>query len=223
MVLRWLRKDQAYPDSSLTPEEVTERAWMLDKIGTQSVWTADLVLLLDRLFRQHRDLQQSKYLFCSKNLDVNNGHCEIDYYREAFGNDLVRVTENFKELQRLGAATLSHCHLPTQKVVDAVSKGNCVAIVLLDNSILRAETLAGEEDVYMGHYVIISSISRDAEDLKAAQLLDDTTNVEELCLVIINPGIAKQRMLITPSRFERAWRAKGTDEDIIFIAKHSSL
>jgi hypothetical protein len=234
MVLRWLREDtEAYPkDSTLLGEEFEQRQCLLRMIGSESIWTADLVLQIHQLFRIGKPQQQhAHYLFCSKTLQVEQDHQTVGYYRAAFGKDQSRVTDTFYELEHLGASMLCLPHLPLQNVVRAVCHMNCIAIVLVDNSVLlhskQSFSLDNDDDRYVGHYVILCGISRQKEDLKkaysdASVLVEGATEEEDYCLVLCNPGKKQPKLMhVTPSRFERSWRAKGTDDDIIFIARHA--
>jgi hypothetical protein len=262
MILRWLRDDQDYPkDSTLAAQEKEERAAFLEAMQTDSVWTADLVLLLDQLFKQgpeknhycHDEEQrpQHRYLFCSKTLAVDIGLRDFSYYQAAFLQDQVRVTEKFQELGRLGSNTLRLEHLPLNAVINVVANRNCVAIVLMDNSTLFSTSSshdnnlsrlggvfaalglhAPQTETFAGHYVILCGISTNPHDVQIAQSFDRETCInagckgsknDTYCLVLLDPAPrnASKVVFVTPQRFERGWRAKGTDDDIIFIAKHS--
>jgi hypothetical protein len=226
MILRWLRNPQDYPtDSTLTFAEMEERTCILEEIGTHSVWTADLVLLMDQLVRKQP--HECRYLFCSKTLDVDHGHSDIGYYRAAFDDDRVRVTTKFERLKRLGSATLCISNFPIQRVLGIVSQETCVAIVLIDHSILRSSKAVANTDAhatkdsYIGHYVILCGISKRVEDIQIAESLDAHSNGKEtFCLVLMNPDMTNPSiMFVTLDRFEKAWRANGTDDDIIFVTK----
>ena len=226
MILRWLRNPRDYPtDSTLTFAELEERTCMLEEIGTHSIWTADLILLMDELVRNQP--HECRYIFCSKTLDVDHLHSDIGYYRAAFDDDRVRVTTKFEQLKRLGSAMLRFSNLPTERVLDIVSQETCVAIVLIDHYILLSYKAVkntdghAEKDTYIGHYVILCGISRCVEDIQHAQSLDGHSNGKETCcLVLMNPGMTNpSTMFVTLDRFEKAWRANGTDDDIIFITK----
>ena len=114
---------------------------------------------------------------------------------------------------------LQTSHLELQVLVDVISHKDVVAIVLLDNVVLR--NLPSSE--YSGHYVILCGISYDEDLIHYAQLNcpdeNDNTPNDDFCIAIKNPGSWKHVEYITPSIFEKAWRARGTDEDVIFIAK----
>ena len=42
-------------------------------------------------------------------------------------------------------------------------------------------------------------------------------NESEYCMIIVNPGNDQAVEYTMPSHLERSWRAKGTDQDIIFL------
>ena len=230
----------------LTDKEMKERGEMIRMVGTESVWTADLVLLLDQLFRREGqdDEQQQRrprhphhrFLFCSKTFEVDTEHRNLSYYSAAFSNDQIRVSEKFSELRRLNTPMLCMSKLPLKYVLGVVTSHHCVAIVLVDNSTLFASpsgsgsgcgALGGVEqkqDVFTGHYVILCGISTNPEELTIAQSFDNddcgSLDSEGFCVVILDPGKPNiKTVYATPKRFERAWRTKGTDNDIIFIAK----
>ena len=124
-------------------------------------------------------------------------------------------------------------------LVDVVGRKNVVAIVLLDNRILTnisnatAPIANTTTTSYSGHYAILCGISFDKNDIDYARLKssspqhenendddDDDDDRPEYVMVLKNPGTCRKTELVTPEIFEKAWRAKGTDEDVIFIAKH---
>jgi hypothetical protein len=107
------------------------------------------------------------------------------------------------------------------------------------------DTVIEDGSSYAGHYVILCGISRNPHHLKEAQdweddirsvtnrlqqlstIGDDANGMyhieEDFCFVLSNPAPSTPApfMFITPHRLEASWRAKGTDEDIIFIRKCS--
>ena len=132
---------------------------------------------------------------------------------------------------------LETSNLSIQVLVDIVSRKDVVAIVLLDNRILKYNNNTNDttsSSSYSGHYVVLCGISRDEHDIRCALLkkMSSSSSSEEnrdgdggdgdnsnFCMVVKNPGSWKQVEFITPSIFEMAWKAKGTDQDVIFIAK----
>ena len=99
---------------------------------------------------------------------------------------------------------------------------------------------------YVGHYIIIVGITSNMHHLQqpastvSSPLNTTTTNDHDnrhrdVCLVIYNPASISsgrccdhgndekgaQPEYVSISHFEQAWRAYGTDDDIIFISKQS--
>ena len=241
MILRWLRTNtqpmDEYPmDSSWTVSEIQEREWMIEQLGTQSIWTADLVLLLEKLVvqqQQQQHIDRHRYLFCSATFEVDPDHGLLGYYRDAFWNDQRRVTETFQTLQQLAAPMVQLSFLPTECVLDLVTQEQCLAMVLLDNSLLKSKGCRWnkrstttneyqEHDTFSGHYVLLCGISFDPSDVAQAESLDGTSSKAHFCLALLNPSRSHTSiMFISVERFEHAWRAKGTDNDILFVVKDS--
>ena len=90
-----------------------------------------------------------------------------------------------------------------------------------------------DSHTYIGHYIIIAGISYHREHmppppqasrgLTSSHLHSNVTgSTHHGCLVIYNPAsttTVTQPQYVAIAHFERAWRAYGTDEDIIFITK----
>jgi hypothetical protein len=247
MALRWLSDMDIETNSGLTSEEVGERKCLLESAATKSIWTVDLVRLLENILKEQDDNPRrtnhsnTSYLFCSEVHGVNYSHSTTGYYAKAFENDSVRVSKIFDEIERQQLPMLCPFHLNFGEVLEVTSFENCIAIVLVDNYVLMhplvheldqnskgedGETLSTADqntDTYAGHYVILCGKSFDSGHIKKALAWESKTYNSErdsYCLVLSNPGIPDQTMFVTPQLLERAWRAEGTDCDIIFIAKH---
>jgi Guanylylate cyclase len=262
MVLQWLRTsldDDIEVDHTYSPWsrlEVLERKLLLSKINTESIWTVDLAMLLEKLLLQedddlmsngyhenHPNHHNTTYLFISQVLGTNAQLAPLAYYCSAFETDSQRVQEICDDMQRLQLPFLCPFYLEFQQLIYVISQEHCVAIVLVDNSILmRPAHQSGEKtttdnntsqntnDEYMGHYVIVTGISREPEDIVASYTEDDASMLltdnydqqheDEFCLVVVNPGITRPVMFVSPTKFELAWRAEGTDCDVLFVAKH---
>lgn len=247
MTLRWLRDVDIETNSGLTSEEVDERKLLLESAVTRSIWTVDLLRLLESLLKKQNDNPRqpnhsnASYLFCSEVHGVNHSHSTTGYYAKAFDNDSVRVSKIFDEIVRQQLPMLCPFHLKFREVLEVASFKNCIAIVLVDNYVLMhpliheldknskeedggtLSTANHNTDTYAGHYVILCGKSFDSDHIKRALAWERKTYNSErdsYCLVLSNPGIPDQTMFVTPQLLERAWRAEGTDCDIIFIAKH---
>jgi len=117
--------------------------------------------------------------------------------------------------------------LPLTLVMNAVSHPQCIAIALLDNTRLH-ETIAADKNNdgarYVGHYVVVCGCSSQPQHLASAREQDGETESandrEDRSLVLKNPGQdSSPTMYVLPSRFERSWRASGTDDDIVFLIR----
>jgi len=259
MILQWLResntdneeKDQINVDdeeknrpqnkAAIADHLRLEKNWLIEYIATESIWTIDLVMLLQLIIsdginsndeeEEHSSTTISheqytfSYLFCSTKFGVNKTYNNIGYYKGAFTSDEIRVNNLFDiaEKQVLPLLETFTTNLTLQVLVNIVSRKGVVAIVLLDNRILKNESNGAS--TYCGHYVILCGISRDENDIKCAQV--NAASEEEVrnddrydfCLVLKNPGIYKQVEYVSPCVFDKARQAKGTDQDVIFIAK----
>lgn len=254
MVTEWLRAENV--DSSSidrgtampsSPIQKAERNLLLSKAETQSIWTVDLVMLLENLLRENtnatNNTQQQQqpghhnntsYLFCSEVLGVNTEHSTTGYYEKAFTKDSARVHKLCEEMNRLNLPLLCPYHMDFLHMIQLVSNPHCIAILLVDNHFLMKvndvfdfDGDGQKKDTYMGHYVLVCGISRDPDHLVQAFTSDeDLATVEEeldsdpYCIALVNPGMPEPQMFVTPAKLEQAWRADGTDCDVIFVAKH---
>lgn len=268
MILEWLRAqddvhdaefiygnstDEAANDSTRQTIANTEKAWLIERVATKSIWTIDLVILLQYIQscnprisnlitnvdnEQESDARECRpigcqlhlprnfsYLFCSTKFGVEKSYNSLEYYQDAFPSDELRIQNHFATAHEQKLPLLRTSHLPLQVLVDVISHRGVVAIVLLDNVILRRNLSHHPSESYSGHYVILCGISTDEDDIEYAQLNypDDDSNTTQynFCIAVKNPASWKQIEFVTPSIFEKAWRARGTDEDVIFIAKHA--
>lgn len=239
ILLRWVRDDNIYetlPEFTSVMSDVEAQKYrsLRNAINTESIWTADLVFQLDSLFHE----SSVRYLFCSKTFQVQKDYKDVGYYQAAFRTDEQRVTSIFDKLKS-NLCDCMHCvpnGIPLHVVLNTVSHSNCIAIVLIDNAILRRkQPLASScrhETFYVGHYVILCGVSRHPDHLISARELEacvDGTTIENegestFCIVLCDPGQHSPSFsFVLPHRFERSWRARGTDEDIIFFSKPTHL
>lgn len=250
MILQWLRTSDEGGSTTASSLEA-EKAWMIKYVATKSIWTIDLVMLLeyysltccsshnttldedDETYNEQRSTtcsipkHKASYLFCSTKFGVDESYSKLGYYKDSFSSDELRVRRLFEIAHKQQWSVLQTSHIALHTFVDVVSKEGVVAIVLLDNSVLKGNTATPQQQQtrssYSGHYVIICGVSRNENDINYAQMNSPKDRQQyDYCLVIKNPGIAKQVQFITPTIFEKAWRAKGTDEDVIFIKRHNN-
>eukprot|EP00548_Thalassiothrix_antarctica_P014944 CAMPEP_0194173588 /NCGR_PEP_ID=MMETSP0154-20130528/7873_1 /TAXON_ID=1049557 /ORGANISM="Thalassiothrix antarctica, Strain L6-D1" /LENGTH=260 /DNA_ID=CAMNT_0038886687 /DNA_START=193 /DNA_END=975 /DNA_ORIENTATION=- len=198
MVSKWLRDCSGKKRTLSSNDGETERTWMLKTMASESIWSVDLVHLLQKI-RNIKTLEFS-YLYASKSLQVDQHHRDLSYYVEDFSDDQSRVTRLFNQAKEEGWPLIQLEHqLELSQVVQLVSRSDCIAIALVDNAVL----LQRLDRPYAGHYIIISGV--------------ETNEKNDLIFQIHNPDSSKPVDYISSSLFEKAWRARGTDEDIIFI------
>jgi len=221
MAVEWLC------DGASSSHDVDEqRDWMLEQAGTQSIWTMDLVWILYCLKKQQRlkflSLPSFSYLFCSQTLSVNEDLSDYSYYRDAFSQDRIRVQKRFAAVNELQLPVFQMSHLSIERVTDCIQRNNCIAIALVDNRLL----LGKANQPYSGHYVVLAGISCNESHIEEAKRKEGPSLFvlgeaeTKSCLVVQNPGSTESVSYFTLRHFERAWRAKGTDEDIVFIVKN---
>lgn len=251
MILRWLRycstgsyivgsssHDECGSTVPLSLEETEDRCRIQSAIGTDSIWTIDLVMLLDGILRQSIELfppidfqsVMVSYLFLSRNLGVDDSHKRLSYYEKSFRWDEYRVKKHFDNAHERHLPMTEVRNLDMNIVVDLVSREDVVAIALIDNNVLRRYDEEPELDwggkyvydskymTFSGHYILICGISTELRDINRAKGNKSIGNDgKQICMVIKNPGSAEPFELLTLDLFESAWKSKGTDEDIIFI------
>ena len=255
MILQWLResnnnnedKEHINADNeckaAIADHLRLEKNWLIEYVATESIWTIDLVMLLQHIISDginssneeeehssttiNHEQYTFSYLFCSTKFGVDKTYNNIGYYKDTFTSDEIRVNNLFDIAEKQGLPLLetSTTNLTLQVLANVVSRKGVVAIVLLDNRILKNESNEAST-TYCGHYVILCGISRDENDIKCAQV--NAASEEEVrnddrfdfCLVLKNPGIYKQVEYVSPCVFDKARKAKGTDQDVIFIAKN---
>lgn len=197
------------------------RDWMLGRASTESIWTVDLVFVLQNLRRDN-----FAYLFCSRTFGINESLQDVRYYAAAFAEDRVRVSRRFQHIKEQEWPTAHMSRLSIQSVVACIQRRNCIAIVLVDNHILRPN-LSHRIDTYVGHYILIAGTSDDPHHLRqAADAAGNSTTSgqkHDYCLVVHNPGCDSTVSYYTCPHFECSWRANGTDEDILFLVKHDKI
>ncbi|KAL7447229.1 hypothetical protein ACHAXM_011221 [Skeletonema potamos] len=235
MVINWLQSNTWHATQE---EKEEQRRWMMDFVKTKSLWTIDLVILLQQMLQLPVDsnslTSSCSYVFCSNRFGVDESYNNLHYYKDAFSEDELRVKRLFVQAEQLKLPLMQVSHMSLNILIEIISRENVVAIVLLDNTIYNqqsnsssAETTSKIHDQsdlsYSGHYVVLCGISREKNDIKTATMnsrKDDDAETCNYCLVVKNPGIWKETELVTPSLFDKSWRAKGTDKDVIFVAKN---
>lgn len=109
MILAWLR------DEDNVNEVSKNREWMLESLGTKSIWTIDLIVLLNNMCQAEG--WNFSLLFCSKTLGVDREHRSLHYYEKAFGKDQIRIDRLFAQTNDLGLNMVCLSHLGDRKSV----------------------------------------------------------------------------------------------------------
>ena len=215
-----------------------ERENILQTLGTESIWTVDIVCLLDKLLQSSFHPKGCvNYLFCSTLLEMNTSHGNLEFYQSTFDKDQARIHHRFQTLlQRTETCpvALQTNRLPLQLLIWAVNHPRSVAMVLVDNAILMKGSRGRDSRTnrleacssYAGHYILLVGTSSDSHHVgQSCSHYDDDDEESHYCFVAYNPGHhpcmedATGAMYISPALLERSWRASGTDEDIIFVSQ----
>jgi hypothetical protein len=218
MALRWLHRtttkqldDEGQNATTSNADLDSERrAWILETAGTESVWSIDLVSILEKYRKKNQDVVDFTYLFSSKTLEVDQEHKDLKFYEKAFGDDEARVSKLFARAQRKQWNLIVQHQLRLDQVLELVCRPDCIAIALVDNNTILAaqKRKKGESEKkkktnlpFAGHYIVLSGLSRNGE------------------MQIHNPAISKKIKCMSLALFEKAWRAQGTDNDILFLVR----
>ena len=176
-------------------------------------------------------------------MGVDASLSQMSYYQRQFHGDQKRVQKIFQKIQEKKLPIMEvNQQLSLDRLICVLKLNTVIAIALVDNSILLQKNGSAPESSspsccynksnahnYAGHYIILWGISQKPNHVQQA-FWDDSSGTASrarvresvsYCFTVSNPGTNKETTFLTPDRFERAWRSKGTDEDIIFLAKHT--
>jgi hypothetical protein len=233
-------KVQSSSSPPLIPAQTsTMRNWLETNIGTRSTWTIDLVDILDGLLRNNNkdddddddetqnlvaSLSSFDYLFCSKQLSVNPALADISYYAHTFTVDATRVSDKYESLRTHSPhRLLQHDDLALATILSCVRHDNCVAILLVDNTIFQECTTTtipaaddemkrsssssyNEDRPYIGHYILL------------VRCLDDEGDQ----ILVHDPG-RPYPITVSSKVLESAWRVPGTDSDAIVLVRYADV
>lgn len=254
MIIRWLNHDTINMSCDETPGttvplshvEIQQRHQFLKEIRTDSIWSIDLVMLLHKII--HRELalysdsdhsmqlSNASILFSSKKLGVDGDYKRFQYYKKAFRKDKIRVKALFEAAKNRSISMCEMNRLSLNEVAELVKREDTIAMILVDNNVLRRLEEEKELDCYTGeyvhspsllsfsgHYILLSGTSTDSEKIAIAKRLEDGAGcTEEFCFVVRNPGDEYSSLdYMSFSLLETAWRSSGTDDDVIFIRRHA--
>lgn len=133
--------------------------------------------------------------FYSKCLLLNEENLKLDFYKKYAENIDLEESKKWIEDAKKAGVNLEEKTLTLEELLSKVSKAS-VPIVLLDWNVVKGK----EEKGYQGHFVPIVGY--------------DKTNV-----YLHNHGLNETQkfMSVTKEIFEKARKAKGTDEDVLIV------
>lgn len=214
MALHWAKQEVEAEEDTLT----TIRRELLQALATKSVWTVDLAWLLHQQIQRHN--LPLRFLFSSQALQVNTNLQHFDYYKPFFGTDKDRIDLLFARLRKEQVPMIQQQRLGLNRVLNVLLPSNAIAIALVDNGILlKRDFQCRNNHQYTGHYILLLGLSRDISCLVTSYAVS---------LIICNPGKSASIFgscdqegihRISLEHFEQAWRASGTDEDILFLVR----
>ena len=134
------------------------RSVLLQMLGTQSVWTIDLALLLRRATGIDNGL---RFLLCTTTLGAEDSYAEEAFYKQEFEVDAARINGLFRSATSLRINYIK-ISLLSEDLARLMSTGSVVIIMLLDLRIIR-QASAGPSFLgnsfnsggYLGHYIVI--------------------------------------------------------------------
>lgn len=219
MILQWLRNDnnnQAGYDELEETETIQnnyqanklDRKTILSDVGTESIWTSDLMVLLHSWKTNHKannhwwsfvswfeESRISKFAFvlASKQImSADESYRDFQYYKNAFEDDKSRVASTFRDLLQKKVPMLQTATkgLAMSTVIEIIEQEDCIAIILLDNNILlqgrgeksnTSDSNGSKSDCrpYSGHYAILCGTSNDPKHVEIANSGEETTCFKE--------------------------------------------
>mmetsp|Transcript_13851 Transcript_13851/g.34800 ORF Transcript_13851/g.34800 Transcript_13851/m.34800 type:complete len:344 (-) Transcript_13851:182-1213(-) len=161
MISQWLRDDKERDFGDVKSKRTLERKWLLSEVGTESIWTSDLMWQLQSwktrrkpwwsfvaqgIFAgagfQEEYKSNFNFVLASKQIiDADESYRNFQYYQKAFEEDQSRVASTFRYLCEQNVPMLQTVDQSSAKpglslstVREIVEREDCVAIVLLDNN-----------------------------------------------------------------------------------------
>ncbi|KAG5190700.1 Guanylyl cyclase, partial [Tribonema minus] len=202
------------------------RDTLLAALGTNSVWTIDLALIL----HEHGIC----FHFLTRSTGVSPAYKGIAFYRSQFDADAARVTRRFREARRrnlaVGVGSLEIADIRRLVELDA-----CAVLVLVDarhlphhfkSAAASAAAVAGSgataaapnagalppaQASYRGHYVLLLGYADDGEGG------DGGGGGVGGAFVARDPAVPEEHVLIAATVLDAARRSFGTDEDMLVI------
>ncbi|CAN0411097.1 unnamed protein product, partial [Ectocarpus fasciculatus] len=117
-----------------------ERSSLLASLGTRSVWTIDLAMLLHR--QGVRRVKSMVFMYGTRTAGVTEAYSTIDFYRANFDHDAPRVQSLFKAAEEANVGAVQKA-FSWQELAVLVSSYNYAAIVLVDSRYLHPTSYRG--------------------------------------------------------------------------------
>ena len=185
-------------------------AELQSRVGTESVWSIDLVLLLHAL-----GLDVSYH---TTTLGVNPTHARMHYYEQDWQADHARVVAAFARAADLGIPVQQQSLSSAAFLSLLPPLTNAVALVLVNPAFLHCaacgthaqSALSGEG--FTGHFIVCTGVERRR----------GVSGGEVELVTYVDPASACAVCRVGASWLEQARRADGTDEDCIVITGRRS-
>ncbi|CAM9936846.1 unnamed protein product, partial [Choristocarpus tenellus] len=104
-----------------------ERSSLLASLGTRSIWTVDLAMLLHRL--------GIRFMYCTRTVGVTEGYSKVNFYRSDFTDDTKRVNALFQEANDAGVGAIQRS-IAWRELASLLADRQFVAILLVDSQSL---------------------------------------------------------------------------------------
>jgi Guanylylate cyclase len=209
-----------------------DRQAILKSIPTRSVWSADLVRLLDQRLYANAPLldldgddhsseaysttpnaghSKGRYLFCSQTLSVNDELNSFAYYQNSFEGDRVRVEAAFQWLKdQRGESLIQRPCLRLREIVELLIRPDCVVLILVDNAILsglrRADENEYKNEVEAPHDVISKGAGPD-------DVTQPTVTKASSAILYMGHYILLTGIVAPPKTVPRGCDSDDTDDD----------
>jgi len=159
---------------------------------TESVWTIDIYFLLVAC--------GTRCAFLTSTLGCDPSYSDLSFYEKELSGDEIRVQRLFDAAAKDSELRVRRATVPRQVLVDLLIQGITI-IALVDLRLLRPSSVAYIwPSTYMGHYVVLHGIDADCS----------TVHYHD-------PAAPAAALAVPLSVLEAARKARGTDEDLLFI------
>jgi hypothetical protein len=127
-------------------------------LGTQSVWTIDLAVLLRRATGED---SAPRFLLCTTTLGAEDSYAQEAFYKQEFEVDAVRINGLFRAASSLRINYMQKS-LHSDELARLICTGRVVVIMLIDLRVIRQALLkhsflgrAVGFGGYTGHYIVV--------------------------------------------------------------------